>query len=252
MKRNLTLLFVLTLSVSSSLAQDILLTTRGDTLRGKISTFTNRQGTEQVEIKIDKKKQQIRLIDIKEYRKQGEVYQPIFAQGKYKIGKVISKGFLSEYLYTPTAYNKRAPFSQPLLIKENGGQLDVPKALMFRKSVAEFLNDCPSVSEKLLKKTYSRNQLKLIIQDYNACIALQKDNEIKKVTLKTKLEDFRTKLQTSKKIENKAAIRQMLLDFEEKSNAKQKIPDYLISALTDSVKDDLELTSILKDILEFN
>jgi len=250
MKRNFVLLLVYLLAIAPVLGQDVLYTTKGDTIQGRITIFTTRQGAEQIDIKVNKKKHQYKLVDVKEYRQKGEVYKTIFAQGRYKIGKVISEGYLSLYYFTPTAYEKRPPFSQILLSKENGNQMELPKSLMFKKSVADFLKDCPSVAEKVLDKTYGRGDINEIVREYNLCFAQQKQNGINTESFEAKLSELRKKLQFSRKVENKKAVRQMLKDFEEKSRTKEEIPSYLTDALTEALKDDLELSSLLKDILK--
>jgi hypothetical protein len=249
MKKIYSLLVICLLSFSNLTAQDSLFTTRGETFYGKVMLYKNQHQQEQIDMKINKKKRSFRIVEVEKYYQDGKVYESIFALGAYKIGQVISRGdYLSQYLYMPTGYGKRAPFSQIILVKENGNYLDLPKTLSFSKSLSQYLNDCPPVSRKLKDKTLKKEDLDQIMMEYNACMALQKEEGIDLETFKGKLETFRLKLQESDKVDNKKAVRSMLKDYEAKHDNGDEIPEYLTKGITDAVKDDLELTSLFKEL----
>jgi len=249
MKKFYTIILICILSVSNIVAQDTLFTKRGETFVGKVMLYKNRHQQEQIDMKIDKKKRSFRIVEVDKYIQEGELYKSIFALSAYKIGKVVTEGdFVSQYLYMPTGYGKRAPFSQKILVKTGGNYLDLPKSLGFTKSVSEFLSDCPDVAQKVADSTLGKKDINKILSEYNACMANQKENGINLESFKGKLEVFRLKLQESRLVENKKAIRSMLKDYESKHDADEEIPEYLINGIADAVKDDLELTSIFKEL----
>lgn len=249
MKRIYTLLIICILSISHLAAQDSLFTTRGETFYGKVMLYKNRHQQEQIDMKINKKKRSFRIVEVEKYVQEGEVYKSIFALGAYKIGKVVTEGkYLTQYLYMPTGYGKRAPFSQIILFKENGNYLDLPKSLGFSNALSEYLIDCPTVAKKVKDKTLKRKEIDKIINEYNGCMAVQAEKGIDLETFKGKLETFRLKLQESDKVDNKKAIRSMLKDYETKRDNGDEIPEYLIKGITDAVQDDLELTSLFKEL----
>lgn len=250
MKRIYTVLVICLISISNLAAQDSLFTTRGEAFYGKVMLYKNRFQQEEVSMKIDKKKRTFRIVEIERYVQEGEAYKSIFALGAYKIGKVISENeYLSQYLYMPTGYGKRAPFSQIILIKKNGNYLDLPKSIGFSSSVSQYLDNCPTVSQKVKDRTLGRKDIEVIIAEYNGCMAVKTEVGIDLDTFKGKVTVFRLKLQESAKVNNKKAVRAMLKDFETKYNQQDEIPEYLINGLTEAIKDDLELTSIFKELL---
>ncbi len=233
-------------------AQDVLITTRGDTLKGKLTIYTNRQGNQLINMKVDRKKQQYRLIDIQRFYKKGEGFKTLFVSGRYRVVKIVNEGeFLGEYLYTPTSHSPVPEFSQGLLYKSDGDQIDIPKALLFRKTVAGFLTECPEVYEKVLNKTYGKSQMESIIRDYNACMASEAEAIEKQKSVESLLTELRDALQKSSKVSGKAEIREMLDDLKSKVDAKEAIPGYLRTALTNALKEDIELSSLLEEILNY-
>jgi hypothetical protein len=249
MKRIYTLLIICILSISNIAAQDSLFTTRGETFYGKVMLYKNQYQQEVIDMKIGKKKRSFRIVEVEKYIQEGEVYKSIFALGAYKIGKVISEGeYLTQYLYMPTGFGKRAPFSQIILIKKNGNYLDLPKTLSFAKAVSDYLIDCPTVSQKVKDKTLGRKEVEEIIAEYNGCMTVTAEEGIDLETFKGMLQTFRLKLQESNKVDNKKAVRSMLKDYESKHDMGDEIPEYLIKGIADAVQDDLELTSLFKEL----
>ena len=121
-----------------------------------------------------------------------------------------------------------------------------------------------SISNAVNDKKYKKQDLARLTQDYNDCLQskgvnnavqassdnTQSSAEQLSKSLEQKLSDFSTLLKYSDKISNKSDVMAMFNDVSGKLRRKEAIPNYLKTALTETLKGDPQLSKLIKDILE--
>lgn len=249
--------FFLLLAFSESQAQDQLITLKGDTLQGQYEIIV-RSNNESVNfVNTSGKKQRFRLFDVKRIlTADGEIIEPIQIENRYTFGKLIKGGYLS--LYAFKGANSKTTFNEMVLTKLDGSSQVVPGAIGFRKAISQFLDECSSVSEKIKNKDLTKNELETIISEFNACLsnnvsassAQPKSHESFETTLQTQIDDFRTLLKYSDKIENKADVSEMFEDVIDKLSIGKPIPNYLRKLITSSVEKDEQLKKLITSIIK--
>jgi hypothetical protein len=262
-------LIVLLTFAMSGFAQDTLVKTDGETLEGRVNIATNTLDVEYATIKVERKKQTISILDIREIRmKNGDLIKPVGFNNTVKFGKLIVEGYLSYYRVNKD--NSPEKFTADLLIKLNGKHQLLGGRIGFRSSAKDFLGDCVRVVDNLDRKLYSRNDVEKMANDYNQCVSEEglmseqamedkaKQDKISKEekegtavpeTLEKKLTDFATLLEHSDKISNKTDVTAMFNDISGKIRRKETIPDYLKNALTSALKTDPQLLKLMEEIL---
>lgn len=262
MKTSIYIILLMALSVQLS-AQNTVITLRGDTLAGTFS-LAKRGGNEFVDF-VDKngKKKKFKLFDIKRIiSADDEIIEPInIGDGEYTFGKLMSEGYLSLYNYR--GQNSTITFNEKIMIKLDGTSLPVPGAFGFRKSVSKFLFECPEVSQKVNNKKLSGDNLDQILTEFNTCIAVKSASNVNSTgssaprppaivtdELQTQIDDFKTLLKYSDKVENKEDVSDMFSDLTKKLASKEKVPNYLKNILMGAVANDNKLKALLETMLK--
>lgn len=256
-------IFMLIVLSAQLKAQNTVITLRGDTLNGTFS-LAKRGGNEFVDfVDRENKKKKFKLFDIKQIiTADGETIEPInVGDGDYTFGKLISKGYLNLYSYR--SQNSTLTFNEKIMIKLDGTSLAVPGAFGFKKTVSKFLFECPVVSQKVSNKELSGDDLEQIIAEFNSCIQDQsnknsantstevaKPQTIVPDKFQTQVDDFKTLLKYSDKVENKADVADMFGDLVKKLTNKEKVPNYLKSILLSAVENDSKLKNLVENMLQ--
>jgi hypothetical protein len=238
-------------------AQSYMITTKADSLVGKIQIRENRAGNEFVRFKSGKIKETYEIFQIKKIiDKDGNKLVPINVEGKYRFGLVEMEGYLSKYLYTSPEGNLK--FQSEVLIKVDGSTQIVPGAIGFRSTMAKFTSECPRVSQGLKNKEYSRNELAKIIADFNACIneksmistASETADLLPSTSLASQLQEFKKRLSVSTKVQNKEEAIEMFDDIAEKLLEGEDIPNYLSNGFKELITSDEALVAAFTDLLK--
>jgi hypothetical protein len=238
-------------------AQSYMITTKGDSLVGKIQIRENRAGNEFVRFKSGKIKETYEIFQIKKIiDKDGKKLVPINVEGKYRFGLVEMEGYLSKYLYTSPEGNLK--FQSEVLIKVDGSTQIVPGAIGFRNTLSKFIKECPEVSNAVKNKAYDRNELEKIITDFNACMNEksvvstnpEKAQSLPSNSLMSKLEDFKQQLNKSLKVKNKEEAIDMFNDIAEKLLRGEEIPSYLSNGFKELITSDEALVAAFTDLLK--
>lgn len=264
MKRFTYFLFFILLGISSY-AQSYVITAAGDSLFGKFTILENSTNHEYVRLKGENGKQTFEILEVKKLvEKNGTEIVPILVEGKYRFGKVIVKGYMTKYLFTPM--NASQKFQEEVLIKLDGSTLVVPGSIGFRGLMTEFTKECPRVSGAINNKEYKSYETDKIVADFNACViegetirrtsaadtaekleTSNLDPEISK-----KIADFKTLLNYSTKISDKDEALEMFDDIVDKLSKGETIPNYLKNAFKRSIAQDDTLTELYKEIVKEN
>lgn len=219
-------------------AQDYLVTTRRDTLRGEIKLLTFGQ-MDQVQIVVDKKKKVHKPMELSSLFIKGEFYKPIVHDNSIRFMKVLKTGYLSYYgfrLPNQTLYDGR------YLAKLDGKGIEVPN-LGFKKVMNKFLEDCPEVTAKIKGDELKRNDLERIIDEYNACMERKTEAAIKNKIVRQEgnekleaIKKLQAKVEAQESLEGKKDVIDLLADISDKISGQQSIPNYQLEALKGLLK----------------
>lgn len=158
------ILIAFSLVFHTSTAQgDYLVTNLADTVFGNIG-FVSGASFDEVTVKTYEGKKTFVSYKINLVRHKGDTYVPILIDNKGVMGKQIVKGSLSLYrIRGESQYD----FATKILLKGNGKYVEVSN-LGFKKYISDFLEECATVSNKILDGTYKSGDLEEIAEEYNS------------------------------------------------------------------------------------
>ncbi len=248
----------LTLSVilfsSSTFAQDYLITQKGDTLKGEIKPLAYGVDKKVQLTEAGKKKVVYPFFSVKSFSYKGEIFQPVKGPDGYTFMKLLKSGYLSLLSFQSA---NQVTYDGQYLLKRDGAGTEVPN-LSFKKVMKKFLDDCPLVADKIDNDELNKKNLAQIVDEYNVCIdshsidhkkvIATRNEQIKKVSAWDLLEE---KVKTQPDFEGKANALEMINEIKGKISTSQKIPNFLVDGLKNSLKEDVfkvELENALKEI----
>jgi hypothetical protein len=249
------LLFILLMLVyQCTQAQDYVLLTAGDRIEGAVKPITF--GTEKkVQLtSTDKKRTVYSILQVKEFSFKDEIYHPVKGDQGYVFMKLLKPGYLALYAYQ---LDNQITYDGFYLKKRDGSGTDVPN-LSFKKQMARFLGDCPNVVADINNGTLGKKSIDKVVDAYNACIdertvnhdkgIAQNQDKLKKINSWDVLEE---KVKASSDFEGKNDALEMITDIRSKIQRNEKIPNFLLEGLKNSLaKADLatELENALNEI----
>jgi hypothetical protein len=249
MKKHLAIL-VFVCAPLASFCQDYVITVQGDTLRGKVRILSM-EPIDQVQVIVDKKKTTVAALKVHAVFFDQQLYRPAQYLQTVKFMKVVKSGFLNLYSFKPPNQNA---YNGLLLVKRGGQSTEVPN-LGFKKIMSGFLEECPAVSEDIKQDKLRRKDLDKIIDMFNACIDVQKKENVvflQPLTNPTaekklgELETFRKQVDALDVFSAKKDVLDILNDIKEKLEKEEAIPPYLYGVLKThlanhpAITDDLE------------
>jgi hypothetical protein len=249
--KNCSVLFLLSLvSFLATSQSDYVVTTTGDTLKGKIS-FQQIGNIEQVVIKGEKRKTlssiQVRMASLKE-----EVYKPIQFSGTIQMMKVLTEGYLSLLAFQPPGIMN---YDGRLLMLRDGRNLEVP-SIGFKKHVSALLSDDPELADQIKDGDMDRKDLDEIIQQYNSFIENKTVAEANQQTLdikqKSKIESLDEIISEIKQsdLKSDAELFEMLNEVKDKIANEKSIPQYLSNAIHEKLNKLPELATKFGSVIK--
>ena len=235
--------------------QDFVVTTKGDTLKGKVKLLMTSFEKKVQVINETKQKTTLSILQTKTVQVDKDRFDPVRFNNTYTFMKLQKGGYLSLYGFQ---LEKQNSFDGQYLLKMDGKGIEVPN-LGFKKIMASFLTDCNVISEAVTAADYGRNDLDKLIDDFNACISkkstypssttstitvLPKVNE-SKLEMWTALE---SKVQASS-LETKAESLEMIGEIKSKISKGEKLPKFLTEGLKSNLESDALLSSELTKAL---
>jgi hypothetical protein len=192
---------------------------------------------------------------VKSFTVDNEVYQPVKGPQEYSFMKVIKAGYLSLYSFQSPNQNL---YDRQFLLKKDGDGMEVPN-ITFKKGMKRFLGDCPDLAEKIDSDVLNKKDLHQIIDEYNGCIenrvaASPKITASKPQPAPKELDAWKTlesKVKTHADFPEKENALEMISEIKNKISTSQKIPNFLIEGLKNSLSQDelkAELDSALKTL----
>jgi hypothetical protein len=222
-----------------TVAQDYVLTTRGDSLTGETKPLLYGPEKKVQLISADKNKTVLSLFEVREYSYEGDVFHPVKGETGYVFMKLIHPGYLSLYAFQP---ENQVRYDNLLLKKIDGGQTVVPN-MGFKKYISKFLEDCPAVSERIKEGELTRRNLTEVVDAYNDCIAgrtvdhqeiiAQRQDQKVKITSWDSLE----KAIEDKDFPEKNDALEMISEIRKKIERQEKIPNFLVEGLKTSLQE---------------
>lgn len=230
MIRSIHYLLILTALCGSSIsahAQDYLVTTTQDTLRGKVSILIPGKYSEQITIRTNKG-QDLTLVaqQITYAWVSGQMYRTIKYGEKYRIMQVIEPGYLGLYAFR---FQENYSFGMMFLYKVTGEGMEIP-TFNFRSNVSDFLEECTLITFGLEQKKYTKSNLPQLVKDYNSLCVDVKEVPVLSLT--------------------NTEMAELMSDIRQRMEANQTVPEYMIKALEESnqATPDKEATSLLKEL----
>ncbi len=230
-----------------------MVTTKGDTVRGELRT-TAYGNIDRVQVIVDNKKMFFTAMQVLAVHESGSVYKPAQYQNTVQLMKVLKSGYLSLYAFR---VGNQTSLDGRLLIKLDGTSIEVPN-LTFKKSLATFLEDCPTISEKVKDGELAKKDLDLIIDQYNSCLDVKTQNrrlEASGIVEKTEnektiaLESLRKKVEAIE-FKSKKDASDLITDIQAKLSKNEIIPNYLSEGLKSYLTDQPSLQEDLEKLLE--
>jgi len=216
------------------IAQDYVVTTKGDTLRGEVRP-QNFGANSKVQVKDNEKnKSSFTLFQVKAFSFKGETFQPVKGPNGYCFMKLQKGGYLS--LYTFQLLNQTT-YDGYFLSKLDGSGIEVPN-LGFKKAMTSFLSECTAVTEKIDKGDLGKRSIDVIIDEYNACVknkSLDNSKQIVQHEAKTKKistwDTLEEKIKGKADFEGKANALEMITEVKNKISKSENVPNFLIEGL---------------------
>ncbi|HEY9490164.1 MAG TPA: hypothetical protein VIQ51_17630 [Chryseosolibacter sp.] len=234
-------------------AQDYVLTTRGDSLTGEVRPLLYGPQKKVQITAPGKEKNTLSLFEVREFASNGEVYHPVKGESGYTFMQLIEPGYLTLYAYQ---LDNQTRFDGRFLRKLDGADLVVPN-LGFKKYISQFLEDCPEIVERVKSGELGKKNLNELVIAYNACVDDRTIDHEKVLTARkeqtsiinawTSLEE---RVMTTEFSEKNNAL-EMITEIRKKIRNQERIPNFLIEGLKNSLKDtglDSELEQAIKEI----
>lgn len=227
----------------SSVAQDYIVTTKGDTLRGSIKLLTFDR-LDKVQWKDGKSKAVYSALQVRSIYLDGEYYKPVAIDRNVQFMKTLKPGYLSLMAFrvgSQTTYDGR------YLLKMDGTGIELPN-LAFKKVMANFLSDCQQVQDRIKDEKLQRKDLDMILEAYNDCFQEKTVIAERARSAPEKSETFTTlksKVETAQNVANRQDALDLLNDIIAKLKRGETVPNYQVEALKSFLKDVKDLQPAL-------
>jgi hypothetical protein len=253
----LTVLFFVAFSIYSH-AQDYAVSTRGDTVRGSVKFFDYGSEKKVQVVGSDNKKVNIPLLQTRSVFFENETYHPVKGPSGYVYMKLLKSGYLSLYAFR---FPNQATFDGLFLVKKDGDVMEVPN-LNFKRAMKKFMAGCHSTVAKIEDGSFSRRDIPLIVDHFNACISSQTSTPVTPAPAEAEVPSIEIintsawitlsqKVAALNAFESKADALEMIAEIQKKITRSEKVPNFMIEGLKNSLRDkgvDAELDAALQEI----
>jgi hypothetical protein len=231
MKKLLLAFSVLLLSSYMAFSQtDYAITSKGDTLRGKVKLLTY-DILDRVQVTIDKKKKVYSALEVKTLFTDGVTYHTMKYDRGYRYMKLLKSGFLSLYGFR---LPNQSSYDGQYLFKKDGTGMEIPN-LTFKKTMASFLSGCDEVESRIKSGDLGRRDIDQIIDRYNSCLQFKTEKKIEIAPEPTPIENekmiainsFISKVESATDFNNKNDGLDLLKDLRSKVARNEILPNYL-------------------------
>ena len=228
----LALMVLCTYPIIAQTGDDLVVTVKGDTLRGKV-TLLSFEKIDQVQVKTEKKIN-LTALQVRTVRYNKETYRPVTYDGKLRFMKVLRDGYLSVLAYQTTPTN--SAYDGMLLMKADGEMMENPR-LGFRKAMPPFLND-RALGDSIDAGLLTRNDLFHVVDQYNRNIKVSTLARMREVVAGTAADRSVMNLIGKMMLdaqsipgESRKEIQDILEDIKWKAGNGLRVPPYMTRAL---------------------
>lgn len=235
-------------------AQDYVVTSRGDSLTGEVKPLFYGPDKKVQLTGADDEKNTYSLFQVRAFSHDGDIYHPIKGEIGYVFMKLLHSGYLSLYAYQP---ENQTRFDGLFLKKLDGDNMTVPN-LGFKKYMSNFLEDCPSVSERIKSGELNKKNLTELIEAYNACVQNRTTDHEKVIAVRQEQtskisawDDLEKKIREKEFSERNNAL-EMIAEIRKKIQRRESIPNFLTEGLKNSLKETGLATELDQALAELN
>jgi hypothetical protein len=241
---------------ASSYGQDYAVSTRGDTARGTVKFFDYGSEKKVQVVGSDNKKINVPLLQTRSVFYENETYHPVKGPAGYVYMKLVKSGYLSLYAFR---YPNQSTFDGLFFVKKDGDVMEVPN-LNFKRAMKKFMAECPSTAAKIEDGSFSRKDVPLIVDHFNACISSQTPPPATPAPAEVPtIEVINTgtwvalseKVAALTEFDSKADVLEMIAEIQKKISGNEKVPNFMIEGLKNSLHDkgvDAELAAALQEV----
>jgi len=248
-----TFLAFMLLSCTAGAQSSYLITSKADTLFGKIRILSYDR-IDRVQIETDKKKEIFTALEVLFVQIDSQVYKPIQYESKVMLMKLLIPGYLSLYAFK---FPDKNYYDGRFLVRLDGTSMEVPN-IGFKKILGEYLENCETVSNQVKNGELVKKELDKIINDYNICVKDRKNAVQTQVVTEPVLIENETSIAIEsfiKKIESedfptKKDALDLLRDIQVKAGKNETIPNYLSEGLKSYLSSIPSLAEDLNKLLE--
>jgi len=235
---------IITFSSRTALAQDYLITAKGDSVNGVIKMMMYGPEKKVQVITKDRTKTIYSIFQVRSFSLAGETYHPVKGNTGYTFMKLLKSGYLSLYgfqLENQVSYDGR------FLRKLDGRGIEIPN-LGFKKTVSNFLEDCPDVYKRIDDGKLTKKDTEIIVDEYNACIAARSvlppaaeaTKTVQEPTAdKAQLDPWQTletKVNGMADFEGKGNALEMISEIKSKLAKNEKVPNFMVQGVKEILK----------------
>jgi hypothetical protein len=235
-------------------AQDIFISSKGDTLKGEVKQIAFGPEKKVQVITADKTKTVFSIFQTRLFVDKNVTYVPVKGPKGYVFMKLIKPGYLS--LLGFQAENQ-TNYDALFLLKRDGTGQEIP-GLTFKKVMTRFLAECPEVVSRIDNGDLGRKDVDQIVDQFNACIegktaaqdkvSAQVQEQSKKISAWDVLQE---KVKSKQDFEGKQDALEMITDIKGKIQRNEKIPKFLLEGLKSSLENASlsgELENAIKEV----
>jgi len=231
-------LLILLASTYCGHAQDYVITTKGDTVRGEVKLFNMGTDKKAVVLNASKKKVAYPMFQTKRIFQDGKVYDPVKMETGYAFMRLEKEGYLSLYAFQ---LPNETRYDGQLLFKKDGSSLQVPN-LNFKKLMKKFLEECKPVTDSIESK-WGKKDLTKIVDTYNNWInantsalreSIEKRSDQKAMT--NVWDELESKVKTLPDFDKKSDALEMISEIKGKITRGERVPKFLIEGLKSSLE----------------
>lgn len=228
---------------------DYVVLINGDTLLGDVKYFNYSAGKKIQLVNQEKKKTVYTILQVKSFQLDKEVYETIRTAQEYTIMKVIKSGYLSLYSFQ---LPNQMTWNGNYLHKKDGSGMEVP-TIGFKKNLTRYFGDCPTLADRIQKGELTRSEIEQIVEEYNTCIDVAtKSQTVQPITIEKDMPVWDTleKEVSDLNFDGKTNTLEMISEIKSKINKKEKVPNFLIEGLKETLKNQESVKATLDKALQ--
>lgn len=224
---------------------DYVITTKGDTVKGKLKYLSSTFEKKVQVTALDGKKHIYQITQTIAFKLGKDIYYPVRYNETYTYMKLLKSGYLGLYSFQlPNQINWDGRY----LLKKDGKGVEVPN-IGFKKVLTPFLSECPDVTARIASGELTKNKINDIIDQFNTCID---SNTVKRIPVQSKANawnELESHVRGLASFEQKTNALEMITEIKSKINRGERIPNFLTEGLKDSLKDQPTIKEVLEKAL---